>query len=379
MALTDPWDAQAESAVRQTLRHVATARATHASWPDPVPLDVTSGTVTFDETWAPHVQASLTCALPADAGTLADLDPRALVRVEIDAGYTYPGGATDVHQLADLGLRERPVRRPAGQMILSAASDEALVQDAGPLFDDVVSTPLWEVGEAITGRLPIPLGYTPTLLNTLPPAATVSAYLDSTTDHWPTLKEWADAAEAWLYDRGDRTWVLRLRPTTAGQPVHLLKSGAAGTVIDSDAMLSREPWANFVQVVHSWTAPDDTPQAVVGRAWVASGPHQGWDDALARPLPGMKAYVERRTTPGTVASATAAARAILVRKLRAASTHTITARSAYWVRPGHTVAVQLPTGAEELHLVAAVSFDLATCQMTVTTRQPDTTPISTGA
>lgn len=379
-SLTAPWDDRAEAAVRQTLRHVVVARATHPDWPEPIPLDVIGGTVTFDETWAPHVQASVTCALPSDAATLAALDPRRLVRVELDVGYIYPGGVQDVHLLANLGLRERSVRRPAGQVILVAASDEALVQDAGPLLDSVLMAPSWEVGAAIIARLPIPLGYAPTIVNTVPGTATATAHLDSTTDQWPAFKEWADAAQAWLYDRGDRVWVLCSRPTVAAQPVHLLKTGANGTVVDSDTTLSRDSWANMVVVRHEWTDSDGTAQTVIGRAWVTSGPHQGWDQYNSRPLPGLRTYIDKRDTPGTVDSARASAYAILTRLLRAASSVTLTARSAYWVRPGMTVAVQLPTGGEELHLVTKVTFDLATCQMTITTRQPDTSvTINTGA
>ena len=47
--------------------------------------------------------------------------------------------------------------------------------------------------------------------------------------------------------------------------------------------------------------------------------------------------------------------------------------AAYWVRPGMTARVPCPWGTPELHLVAAVEFDLAAGTMTTTTRLPDGT------
>lgn len=382
MPLTDPYSPDAESAVRQVLRNVRAARVTGPGIAAPIPVDVTGGAVTFDESWAPHVQAVLTARVPEDQATLDAIDPRTLARVQIDAGYVYPGGEEDVHPLADLGLRERPVRRPDNEMTLHAASDEALIQDAGPLVDDVVNAPGWGLTAALTARMPNPLGYTPTIVSTVPASATVDVYMTfSAGSQWDQFKAWADEAEAELFDRGDRTWVLRPWPYRVAAPAHTLKVGSLGTVIASESTLSREgdDWANMVILRHQWTDADDVEHVLTQKAFVDSGPHQGWNESTKLPLPGLKLYTEARAFPTTATGIRQAAAAILRRKLRRARSFVIRARAAYWLRPGMTVAIQLPTGGMEMHLVSAVAFDLATGEMTVTTRHPDDATISTGA
>lgn len=376
--LTAPWSIDAESAIRSSLRVVQSAVATHPSWAEPITLDVVSGTVTFDETWSPHVQADLVCALPSDQAVLDALDPRDLVRVRVSAGYIYPGGVEDVHEFVDLGLRSRPVRRPDNTMSLTLASDEALVQDAGECVYEFYSTPGWSLPSMLTGRLPVTLGYTPTFDLTDCPTTDVPVTFSSSAKQWDTYKEAVDVVGGWLRDRGDRTWTCTTWPTTVGQPVHLLRTGVNGTVTESDVTLDREEWANVVVVTYTWTNTSGVGDAVTGWAYI-TGSRQGITGPSGSPRPGMKLYREVRQGQATTAQATAAARAILSRRLRRARAATLKARAAYWVRPGKTVAVQLPVGGQELHLVSRVTFDLGRGEMTLTTRQPDNTPISTGA
>ncbi|ARU53514.1 hypothetical protein CBR64_20880 [Cellulosimicrobium cellulans] len=54
------------------------------------------------------------------------------------------------------------------------------------------------------------------------------------------------------------------------------------------------------------------------------------------------------------------------------------AAAAYWLRPGHTITVQLPTGPQERHLVSSVTFDLPSGTMHVRTRVPVDVTITTG-
>ncbi|UOE43748.1 hypothetical protein [Agromyces larvae] len=87
------------------------------------------GQATLDESWAPHVQAELTIALP-DEATLEDLDPRSAHRVTIAASATYPGSfIPDRSRSFDLGLRDRVIDHERAEVRLSLASDEALLMD----------------------------------------------------------------------------------------------------------------------------------------------------------------------------------------------------------------------------------------------------------
>lgn len=92
-------------------------------------LPVKSGSVTMDEAWSPHIQATLVVPVPDDA-LLALLDPRAQRRVELELKAEYPAGERDtVTRTFNLGLRDRSVDHGAGELVLSLASDEALLMD----------------------------------------------------------------------------------------------------------------------------------------------------------------------------------------------------------------------------------------------------------
>lgn len=381
--LTAPWAPEAETWLRTgVVRTVATVQATHPSWAEPITLDVESGTVTFDEQWAPHVQAVLSCRLPTDQAVLDALDPRDLVRIVITAGYVYPGGQRDEHLVADLGLRSRRVVRQPGatSMQITAASDEALVLDAGEtvLFDDQYKSPGWRLDWMIEARLGIALGYTPTLDLTQCPQDLVPVEFNGRVKQWDTIKGAVDVAAAWLRDRGDRTWVCTPWPTTTTRAVHLLRTGTNGTINRSEVELSREDWANVVVITYDWTDTGGAEHRAAGWAML-TGARAGTLNPSGPARPGIKVFRDAREGEATSAQARTAAAAILRRKLRSARSAVVTARAAWWVRPSHTVRIQLPIGRAESHLVSRVQFDIASGEMTVTTRAPDNTSIATGA
>jgi hypothetical protein len=372
MTLTAPWQPAAETAIRATIRTYAQVWARKSGHADTV-LPVTAASVTFDETWVPHVQADVTCAVPDDA-LLDLLDPRdPSVRLLLDAGYYLPSGL-DVHNVANLGLRERNPTRPDNTMRLTAESDEALVLDAGPVLGPATTATDTDLSALVATWLRVPLGYVPQLDVSLP-ASKVSTTFDNRNDWWPLFKGWTDAAHAWLYDGGDRVWHLSQRPTATAQPAHTLKTGPGGTVEASSSTLSQADWANYVSLLHSWSDAG-VDHTVVGVAYVTSGPHQAV--SAGKTLPGLRVYSERNNTPIDQASADAAAAAILVRRLRAGAEVTLTAVAAWWLRPGMTVALQI-AGAEEFQLVTRVTFDLLAGRMTLTTRLPDLSTIKIGA
>ena len=100
-----------------------------------VDLGRVEGTGALDESWAPHVQADLTIAMP-DEATLELLDPREARRIRIDAETTYPGSFIPAQTRSfDLGLRDRTIDHEAGTVRLALDSDEALLRDDVLLSD----------------------------------------------------------------------------------------------------------------------------------------------------------------------------------------------------------------------------------------------------
>lgn len=93
------------------------------------------GTVTIDDTRAPHITATLGVVIP-DLAIMAALDPRASVRVRVEVAAVFPF-ASQLRSF-DLGLRTRTVWHRAGTMTLDLASDEAILDDWAPHADDLV-------------------------------------------------------------------------------------------------------------------------------------------------------------------------------------------------------------------------------------------------
>lgn len=377
--LTAPWSSVAEDAVRGPLEYITRVYLTHPDFPGvPIPLEVNEGSVTFDEQWSPHVQASVTIPYP-DADMLELLDPRHPgCRITAEAGYRYPGHTDeDVWPLFDLGVRSREGSRPSNTMTLTAASDEALVQDAGSLVGvSYLNSTSYDAGAAVNYLLPRALAYTPTITNDIVSGPIVILDAPEGSEWWDGLIKCVDQADAWLYDGGLRNWHVRPRPQVASQAVHHLTVGPIGTVLESTSGLSREDeWASWVVVEYKWN--DGTDHYAKGSAWVSSGPWAAFSDALGTVrLPGAKLHRVSYTTVGSAATGIASARAILARLMRSARTTRVRAKSAWWVRPGDTVTLQLPTGSQERHIVAATTFDLTDGTMTVRTRLPDDATIS---
>lgn len=356
------------------VEHVHRVRASHPSWAEPVDLDVEAARVTFDEAWSPHVQAEISATIP-DADVLDMLDPRAGVRLELEAGYRYGDGTEDVHPLADLGLRLRVVNRPDNVLQLEAAGDEMTLQDN--LWTSSTPAPLPRTGllEAVSFLVDqgagggttldseIPAGYRPELLT--------EAELPAGEDYWRPAAGMVDDAEAWLYDDGTRTWRLRKRPTVAGKARAQLATGPAGTLTRTTSRLDRDTWANAVYLRSTWRDSAGTERIVHARAYVNTGPH-------AAGSAGWKWTRIDRTTPTTPAGASAAAAAILRRIVTRGRGQNVSGVAMYWLRPGMTVTTQLPTGSQERQLVGRVEFDLVAGGMAVATRQPDDVSVTTG-
>ncbi|MDQ5821178.1 MAG: hypothetical protein M3540_07050, partial [Actinomycetota bacterium] len=193
--------------------------------------------------------------------------------------------------------------------------------------------------------------------------------IDPGTDLWASMADVAARVGAWLYVTEDRTWRVRSRPVV-GSIALALTVGEAGTIITSEAGMSREGWANYTILEYRFRdgAGDQT---VYGRAKVIDGP-------LRPAAAGYRMHTETRNIKATQDQADAAAGSVLRNLVTRGRTLTLRAIAAYWLRPGETIEVTLPTGETETHLVRSVSFTPAAGTMDVVTRQPNDATIETG-
>lgn len=360
--MTAPYAARAETGIRSTVPFLVTATANHPAWPAPVDLPVQSASCTFDEAWSPYIQAT---ADLAPSGPLAALlDPRAGVRVRLDAGYLYDGTTRDVHTLGDLHLRTRPWRQEpsTSSLSLTLASDEALLQDWTPLGAQLTfpaGTPVVTVVRDVVHWRVDPDAV---LMNALPSSAVTSAavVVSTGTDPWAVLADIADQVDAQVYVDGARIWNLTPRVQVAGISRHIVKAGETGTLETLEDVLDRETWGNAVLLTYeggqqSW-------------AWADSGPLS----VTAVPVK-VQRVTRRAPFPGADASKRAA-RSLLRRTLTRGRGQTITAVAALWLRPGMTITVQPRDGEPTRELVSRVTFDLPAGTMTVRTRHPEIDP-----
>lgn len=363
--MTAPWASDTHDLLRATLSHIARASLVMPDG-ETFALDLEGGTVAWDETRSPRVQASLTCKVPGDQALLDRMDPRTGARLVIDAGYRRPDGTQDVQTFVDLGLRSRRVTRPNDQMTLTAAGDEALVIDDAPTNGGSVNRTTTTVAIVAVLQLIFP-GLAVDTTGTPAGAAVSQAPLG---DKWTTVLDLADRIEAQVYDNGLRNWYIKVAPTVAALPALDVEVGTEGTIISSDAGMDREEgWANRVFLTYNWTttaAGVDTPHSMVSVKSITSG-------VYAATVGNTRTHEETRQIPATQTSADLAATSLVKRTVTRGRTFTVQTISAYWLRPGMTLCVDLPLGGEEWHIVAGVDFDLADGTMRVTTRLPDNT------
>lgn len=340
--------------------NVVNVALTHPSWGSvDVPLSRQQGhslSVTFDEARAPRVSASLSCQIPQGV----DVDPRQGPRLVVAAGYRRLDGLDDVQDFVDLGIRTATPTWATQRLDLTAASDELLAIDASPAVAE--SATGTNHANAVETLLRKTLSPAPTFLATITGTANPSVAVVE--DRWDALVDLADRIGAQLYDDGLRTW--HLDPTVrtaAATPDHVLSYGDQGTVVSPSRSLTRDGWANYVRVRYRWRDSSGADKQIVSTAYVRTGV-----SAITGPA-GRRILEVERSSATTQAEANAAATSILYRALSRGARTTVQAVAAYWLRPGHTVDVELPTGTVR-HIVARVVFDLVAGMMTVETRAP---------
>ena len=350
--------------------------------PFPVDIDGNSLSVTFSEDWSPYVQARMNAVVPALESQMDALDPRKLCRLVVEAGYRYQDYVTDLKPLCNLMLNDRRVSRPDNLMPLDASSDEIRAQDRKrtdastvPIFTGINGVIRWVLGWAMYPEVPVVLSgvdesYAASRIKDLD--------LEIGSDWWGLLADVANRSGMWIHCDENRVWRIRSR-AAIGPSVLNLKVGEGGTLLQTDSSLSREEWANYCIIKYSFTQKKPTaedPNATVaktiyGRAKVSGGPFSV--DSV-----GYKMHYETRTFGVDQSGAYFAATSVLRNLVSRGRVLNLTAAAAYWLRPGHTITVQLTTGAVHTVLVVSVTFNPAEGTMSVKTRYPETATITQG-
>lgn len=357
---TDPWASDTPALLTRSLSHVVAARVVVAG-AETIPLDVQRWRLSFDETRAPRVMAFLDARVPTDDAQLARIDPRTGARLEVDLGYVRPGGAVDVHTIANLNLRRRPVSRPDDVMALEAHSDEALVIDNAAADGAAFSAASTSAAIVAALALAVPgAGITPVVTTGAGPAVTQGPY----EDRWDLVQDLADRIGGRLYDDGLRVWHLDPAPVLGTVDLELAV-GINGTIVTSDADLSRDEFFNQVLLRYRWRDTSDVEHTVKAVRRIQTGPY-------AAAGGNTKTMLVEREVSATQTEANAAAAALVARTVTRGRSLSVSAVSAYWLRPGMTVNVTLPAGPTEQHLVVSVEFNDSGL-MTVVTRLPDNT------
>lgn len=373
MGITAPYSADAQERIRFSSRHVITATA-YPIGLSPIELDVEDAQVTFDESWSPRIQASLTCKVPEDKTILEALDARKSLRIKIYAGYVYDSITSDVQLLADLHVRSREVKRPSNRMVFRCWSDEGLSQDYKRLS--------WDSQPPQSNLLAF-VQYHANIAVSPGAAATVVSDFDALfgssavsgvvqepgQDSWKLLSDAANRAGVQIYCDGNRAWHIGAQPVISSETAINLTTGGGGIVKESTAVYSREEFNNAVCLKYAWKDASNIDRVTYGHAYLSSGP-------FALSAIGWNSYFEERSIPATQAQADSAATATLQALAKRGRSFAIDAISAYWIRPNQTVTATLPTGDQERLLVSSVSFNFPSGDMSLKLRQPETLTIS---
>jgi hypothetical protein len=364
MTVTAPYAPQALETIRNTHRQKATATFYPATG-DPVELVVNDGQVILSEAWAPHAQVQLSCSGGQDPATLAAMDPRQSPRLEIKAGYIYPGAGEDVQLLATVHLTERRLVQPGDSLELQADSAELLAQDVVWLeatqtksYTDLPTALVQLLAYVRPGMAldhDMPPGYRSDL--------TSAVVLEQGQPVWDVIAHLVLQAGLWVFVKEDGSWRIQEKASTASTTsVFLATSGAGSIVTKLDDVLSRNDYYSAAMIRYRWKNTSGVDQEIVG-TW-APAAAAGWKGS------GQNTLVMERKGAITQFYADQAARLTVKNMSTRGASYQVDAVAAYWLRPGHTVQVTLANGATARHICKQVVFHLGSGSMTVTTREP---------
>ena len=385
-----PWSGQCETAIRTALQHVWSVRLFLEQYDldtEITGLAPISAEVTYDAGWSPYVQGSMTIVRPSQA-LLISLDPRKRIRVELFAGYVLPGGVKDVHRMCLAYLSSKQVNYPADTVSLGFQGKEYLYQQwaAGTVQESPAGATGWTSSKPADAavRESIQVMTTGTGLardRRYGELMTDTGWVDAD-DLWVgqagdeplnMAMEIAARIDGWFYADADGVWQLR-RIDEVGLSdtgYHRIRPGADGTLVTSQDEVTREGWANYVQVTYRWVTR--TPATGTGTVTehVATGHASVVGGAYPDDLSNRVTYLSERTSPGTVAQAQAAAKSLLRRMLDRGTDVQIEAVAAYWLRVGHNIDLDLPDQDQRALVVQAVTFQLDTGLMNIRARVPE--------
>lgn len=374
-----PYAADVEEQHRYSIRHKYSAVA-HPRYGDPFELDIEDLSISFDPSRSPRITADVMAKVIEDQEMLDSLDARNGCRVHIYVGYVYDGFVDDVHLMADLHLRERTIERPANTMKLVLGSDEELAEDAKRLS--------WQAQAPLTGinefvKFHADRAMIPTLATVVSdfPAAYGASELAGMVqevgqDSLSMILDAAERLDCLIYCDGDRTWRIKKRSEYSGVTALKLFTGPSGTILDATTALTRgvgesKGFHNAVAIKYAWKDSAGVDKIIYGNAVVSTG-------SYASSQVGYNVFYEERDYP--IANATLAnnAAAATLRVLVGRGHQMlITAHAAYWLRPGHTVTVQLDLGDQQRFLVKEVQFNPVNGTMDLSLVQPINVSIST--
>lgn len=217
--------------------------------------------VTFDKSWTPHVQAQMTLA-NLTAAQLAAVDPRAGLRLRFTVNQTDPAGVTTATNY-DLGLRSRQQSWATGEVLITAASDEALLQDFGYLtpYDPAVliaTAPSYAAQDLAGIVVQNLLGYSLRLDGTTTPTIQVAAAdtpIQQGQTGWDYVGQLAEAASAWAWC--DELSVLHWTSPAYAAVTSTFTASDADMVIDVQDTVDRDArdFATAVLIAYTGNTP----------------------------------------------------------------------------------------------------------------------------
>lgn len=329
-----------------------------------VDLPLKDGSISMDESWSPHIQASVTIATPGPA-VQELMDPRESARVTLQVGVEYdhmpeprPAATT---RTFDLGLRSRTITDSTAATELQLESDEALLQDdrlmapvpikyAGPRSSwirPIVAWVLERIGAELepgTADFNFGIEADPESL-TWYPGTTAWAFLEPLF-RTGALRLFCDEQRRWYLVDGTYILDTLLEVSPALEPTE-----ATDTITRLD-----DGWFDAAIFTYTWT--DET-----------GAQRTAYDIAKTPGYTKSRSFEVARPYPGPGAAAYAIKRA--AGKGRALD---FTALSDYSTRPTRIIFATFPGRDVQTGMVASVTWRLATDEMRVMTRDLIDTP-----
>jgi hypothetical protein len=364
-------------------------------------LDVKKADVTLDEGWSPYAQATLTCAIP-DPAVLESLDPRRNLRATLhlqqdfgdsdslaDLSALWGAGtlATVTNLYAgkmladitrahyrpfndfgvrlpsivdlDLTFREREADHEAGELRISLASDEALLEGHKLVsrYQEAPATP------TVKGAVALALAHIGVGLDDDATDAPVSVDNADSLIWSPGVSGWdyvyplVQKAGLRLYCDETRRWRL-VRATSNSEDLMVLTADQNVTA-GRDKISLDDDWYDAVVLTYRWRDP---ATATTMLAYDVAG------DYRARNV-----FAETREVPYP---GPGAADALLSRKQGRGRVLDVAAVSDYFAKPGRALAITLPGTPVQTGYTSSVTWSYPDDEMRVASRGLIDTPES---